>query len=273
MGHEKEYVQGDAYISNRDSEPVVCNWCGEITRTHIRVPSLNTYLWWCESCNQIPKISWKSFVANIRKFDDSPVEKYDSLIVYYMEIGFPGWRAKQLATDEYRKSIRREFSTGYNYQIPNKLDDLNSLSHIDTQNTDLTYFESREIAYETTIAQEVGISSILDLNNLLRKIIPLLNEKEIQIIALITEEIRIDEYLSEEIKNILFKDLDTHEIEKYSKKGKARLLGFNANNSTLKKYTTTVNSVFRKVKGVMLQEGFDQEVKELQKNKRKKSIK
>ena len=79
--------------------------------------------------------------------------------------------------------------------------------------------------------------------------------------------------MSEEIKNILFKDLNTGDLKKYSKKGKAQLLGFNTSNTLLRKYTTTVNSVFSKVKSVMIKEGFDQEVRELQKNKLKKSTK
>lgn len=222
---DKEFVaNGEAYITSRECEPMKCNFCGKETRTHIRVPSLSLYLWWCEDCQKVPTQSWECLDSSNFEDDYSgPIGHFESYLDFYIKSGYPYYRAQQLAIDQYRMWIKRKQSTDY----------------------------TNDLKDEETPRFKMNISSIIDLNKSVERILSLLDDKERKVLALCIEEYRLDEILNSDLRDRLFADINTKLVESYSKVGKARALGYSFKDRSLKSYHKTLGSLAQKSQTIL----------------------
>jgi len=217
----KEFVNGDAYVVSDEGEAVMCK-CGNKTRTYIRVPSLNMYLPWCRACNRVPEETWKEIKPRVDNFDAQEQDLFNVEYSEFMRSGFDPVTAWRLAIDLYRKRRREK-----------PLDE-----------------------DEEKFSDEVSTESIIDLNVLLIKIVKRLTDEERKILALEIEEMKVDQYLSESVRAELFRDVPV-DVPKYSKKEKARVLGYSTKDHTLKSYRKAWETMIRKAKVVMMEGTYD----------------
>ena len=241
---ERDYVSGDAYISCRDGEPRICNFCGEVTTTHIRIPSLTSYAWWCEKCQKIPETGW-DYLSPMVDFSDSSegATQYKSFLDCYSRNGLNYKWTRYFLLDQLRDYLRDVRYKGYDKSI-SKISD-------------------------TPIYENDLVSSIVDFNTLIEMMLKIMSGDERKLLAIKVEENNIGKYLSDEISSNLFKDFDSKELSKYNYRAKAKLLNVNPEDKCLRTFHKLESSLSKKLSKVISKNGFDDNFKWLGKKKKK----
>lgn len=258
---KKEFVQGDAYIASRSWKPTHCNWCGGTTTTTIRVPSLNMYLAWCESCQKVPYTSW--YIPQNKKIsNNSTTSFFDSIVNEYYFTGCNLRDANRIAIAEARKT-KNEVS----------LEGLDTLESIREACASEDYGEYLyNIDYNAgplfdswieniSINNNHLLSHIIDLNYILDKVLCVVNDQEREILILIIHKYQLDNYLSDNIKVKLYKDfdLDASDTVKITQKGVAEFLGYH-DNTAFRRYKKTIGTLIQKTKKILIASGFKKDV-------------
>ena len=251
MAKERDYVNGRAYISSRDNAPVVCNFCGESTTTHIRDPILNTYIWWCEKCQKVPETGWGPMLS-MKKPDDNTggIDIFDVFVEDYISMGFPYVRAVQHAIIQYREWIGRR-----------SLIDLDQIS---------------ESFVASMLSDKVSIPNVIDMNTTIKELLKGLSEQDRKVLAILAEQYGIVDYLFPEVIAELFKGIDTKGLVKYTDKEKSNFLGFDPKDHTLRAYHRAVDSLVKRVTKTLSSDmvGYGKEVKSiLRKKKNREALK
>lgn len=203
-----EYVNGDAYVSSRNlKEYIICDFCGNETRTHIRVPSLNTYLWWCETCQKVPSDGW-SILTPETAFYNLPENQMPYRFIvsrglkHYKKFGLSYQKSFRLAIDDLRCIIKRR-----------KLHDI-----IDDNRN-----KENEYDYIKTV--------LIDINTVIKKLVANLNDSQRKVLALSIEKHKLDELLTEDNRTTLFDGIDTQGIQSYSRTEQLEFLGLDYSTS------------------------------------------
>lgn len=239
MVEDVEYVNGDAYISSRElKESMICDFCGNETRTHIRVPSLNTYLWWCESCQMVPPGGWSILTPETAyyEFPEQTMSHKEILtkgINHYMKSGLSYQTSFRLAVGDLRRIVRKRKRFALNLEV--------------IENVDV---ETDEYDHIQTIS--------MDINVVINRLVANLNDIQRKVLALSVEKQRLDELLTEDSRNILFEDMDTKEIVDYSRTEQLEFLGLE--HSTTGNYYRRKKEVAVVGKKVLKECGFSRHV-------------
>lgn len=255
---EKEFVNGDAYIVSRNWKPVTCNWCNSTTTTSIRVPSLMMYLSWCEQCQKVPYSSWKTHKKMFTSSDDiQSISVFDSLLNEYYLTGCDLKTAHNLAVNEYNKSksnISFEHLSSTSFQHAKNIDVSDDL--IDNSNLKENLNSAITHDYDNLI------SNIIDLNAILKKVLVILTDQEREILVLILHKHQIDNFLTDNIKMLLYNNVDINTLDntKLNQIGIAKFLGYH-DRIAFWKYQKTIKTLITKTKNILFKSGFSEELK------------
>ena len=220
---EREFVQGDAYISRRDLPAIVCDQCGNEVHTNIRVPSLNGYyFYWCEQCKRIPTASWKDYKENqVDHFAKQDETNFSKAL-----LGRSSKRYLWLIIDNYRKQMIR-----YKYS---------------SEKLDLIMPQKSPILQ--SVSWELEPSLILDFNLLVKKFLSIFSDLEKKELAFLIEELKLDKYLAPGVRENLFKGFEEINLTSYTKQKKSEALGFESQDHNLKDYKKLLRSMRKKTK-------------------------